>query len=88
MPTTEKKVSVTHLEDGSKGAPDLSGSIVPHTLTPEEEARVWRKIDLRLIPILALLYLFSFIDRGVSHILTPSSSLMPSIAGNIGRILR
>ncbi|KAK4049038.1 hypothetical protein OIV83_004399 [Microbotryomycetes sp. JL201] len=32
-------------------------------LTPEEEKRLLRKIDLRLIPFLSLLYLLSFLDR-------------------------
>ncbi|KAG0702234.1 MFS general substrate transporter [Suillus ampliporus] len=33
-------------------------------LTPEQERKLWRKIDLRLMPILSLMYLFSFLDRG------------------------
>ncbi|KAG6810176.1 hypothetical protein H0H92_013014 [Tricholoma furcatifolium] len=37
---------------------------VPPVLNKEEEERLYRKIDMRLIPILALLYLLSFIDRG------------------------
>ncbi|KAL8293321.1 hypothetical protein RQP46_000022 [Phenoliferia psychrophenolica] len=32
--------------------------------TPEEEAKLYRKIDIRIMPILALLYLLSFMDRG------------------------
>ncbi|KAF7315948.1 MFS general substrate transporter [Mycena indigotica] len=36
----------------------------PPQLTPEEERRIWRKVDLRLMPILSILYLFSFMDRG------------------------
>lgn len=36
----------------------------PPTLTEAEEIKLYRKIDLRLMPILALLYLLSFIDRG------------------------
>ncbi|KAJ6498889.1 MFS general substrate transporter [Mycena sanguinolenta] len=36
----------------------------PPTLTVEEERKLWRKIDLRLMPILSLLYLASFLDRG------------------------
>lgn len=36
----------------------------PPTLTPEQERKLWRKVDLRLMPILALMYLFSFLDRG------------------------
>jgi len=29
-----------------------------------DEARVLRKMDIRLIPVLAVLYLLSFLDRG------------------------
>lgn len=36
----------------------------PPVLTPQEEARLWRKIDLRIMPILTMMYLFSFVDRG------------------------
>ncbi|PPQ68016.1 hypothetical protein CVT24_002925 [Panaeolus cyanescens] len=36
----------------------------PPTLTPEEERKLWRKIDIRLMPILSLMYLLSFLDRG------------------------
>ncbi|KAL4072328.1 MFS nicotinic acid transporter Tna1 [Scleroderma citrinum] len=33
-------------------------------LSPEEERKLWKKIDLRLMPIISLMYLFSFMDRG------------------------
>ncbi|KAI0634507.1 MFS general substrate transporter [Trametes polyzona] len=33
-------------------------------LTAEEEKRLWRKVDMRLIPISTLLYLMSYLDRG------------------------
>ena len=36
----------------------------PPNLSPEEEKRLFRKIDLRLMPILSLMYLLSFLDRG------------------------
>ena len=36
----------------------------PPTLTAAEEKRLWRKIDMRLMPILTLMYLCSFLDRG------------------------
>lgn len=36
----------------------------PPILNAEEERRVWRKIDKRLIPISTLLYLVSYLDRG------------------------
>ncbi|KAG6329468.1 hypothetical protein ID866_9621 [Astraeus odoratus] len=34
------------------------------TLSPEQERKLWRKIDLRLLVIITLMYLFSFMDRG------------------------
>jgi len=33
-------------------------------LTPEQERKLWRKVDMRLVPILSLMYLLSFLDRG------------------------
>jgi len=36
----------------------------PPTLSDEEERKLWRKIDFRLMPILTLMYLCSFLDRG------------------------
>ncbi|KIK95819.1 hypothetical protein PAXRUDRAFT_826631 [Paxillus rubicundulus Ve08.2h10] len=32
--------------------------------TPEQERKLWRRIDLRLLPIITVMYLFSFMDRG------------------------
>ncbi|KAI5990302.1 MFS general substrate transporter [Pisolithus orientalis] len=34
------------------------------TLGPERERRLWWKIDFRLVPMISLMYLFSFMDRG------------------------
>ncbi|KAJ7723566.1 MFS general substrate transporter [Mycena metata] len=36
----------------------------PPTLDDEQERKLWRKVDLRLMPILSLMYLLSFLDRG------------------------
>ena len=36
----------------------------PPELTAEQERALWRKIDMRLMPILTLMYLCSFLDRG------------------------
>lgn len=36
----------------------------PPKLTPEQEKKLYRKVDLWLMPILTLMYLFSFLDRG------------------------
>lgn len=41
-----------------------SGLPPPPVLTEEEERRLYRKLDWRLMPILSLMYLFSFLDRG------------------------
>jgi hypothetical protein len=38
------------------------GDIEPSTKV--EDARILRKLDIRLIPMLAALYLMSFLDRG------------------------
>lgn len=40
----------------------------PPTLTEEEEEALYRKIDLRLMPILSVMYLCSFLDRGESTV--------------------
>lgn len=32
-------------------------------LTPTQQSKLWRRIDLRLLPILALMYLMAFMDR-------------------------
>ncbi|PIL28563.1 MFS general substrate transporter [Ganoderma sinense ZZ0214-1] len=42
------------------------GSVLPPppVLTPQEEARLWRKVDRHIMPILTMMYLFSFVDRG------------------------
>lgn len=43
------------------GAPAIPPS---PPMTAEEEKRMWRKIDMRLMPILTIMYLCSFLDRG------------------------
>ncbi|KAG9310068.1 MFS general substrate transporter [Chiua virens] len=37
---------------------------VPRALSPEQEKQLWRKVDLRLMPILSFMYLLAFMDRG------------------------
>ncbi|KAG2336264.1 hypothetical protein BDR05DRAFT_836487, partial [Suillus weaverae] len=32
-------------------------------LTPEQEKKLWRKIDMRIMPMLSLMYLLAFLDR-------------------------
>ncbi|KAL4072327.1 hypothetical protein J3A83DRAFT_3019305 [Scleroderma citrinum] len=35
---------------------------------PKQESRLWRNVDLRLMPMIALMYLLCFMDRGKSLI--------------------
>ncbi|KAJ7761116.1 MFS general substrate transporter [Mycena metata] len=66
---TKSSVENAELSNSSPGslAPDSgmaeSSLPPPPTLTVEEERKLWRKIDLRLMPILSLMYLVSFLDR-------------------------
>ena len=51
------------LQVGSQNADCCSVDHPPLVLTPAEEKRLYRKIDWRLMPILTLLQLSSFLDR-------------------------
>ena len=44
-------------------AQDSDPQAVPD-LTQQEEQRLWRKVDMRLMPIMTVMYLCSFVDRG------------------------
>jgi len=35
----------------------------PPSLTPEEERKLWLKLDVRLLPIVGLLFLMSYMDK-------------------------
>ena len=72
MAAKEEKLQTMHLEHHPKSTHASFDSLTPPVFTPEEEAKVWRKIDMRLIPILALLYLFSILDRGMLYWLAAS----------------
>ena len=71
-PSLEKKSSdseLAHVQEksGSEDDYDFGGESTlppPPKLTEDEERKIWRKVDLRLMPILAVMYLFSFMDRG------------------------
>ncbi|KAF8125325.1 MFS general substrate transporter [Boletus edulis] len=66
-------VSATPARDAKKGT-DLSKhdeqsygaevTVCPIKLTAAQERRIWRRIDLRLMPIITIIYLLSFMDRG------------------------
>ncbi|KAJ4484472.1 hypothetical protein C8R41DRAFT_921734 [Lentinula lateritia] len=60
-----EKASGEHLENASEY--DFGGEsqlLRPPVLSEEDERKLWRKIDLRLMPILCVMYLMSFMDRG------------------------
>ncbi|KAE8138877.1 major facilitator superfamily domain-containing protein [Aspergillus pseudotamarii] len=56
-----EKVAESSLEAGDEKRPHED---VPPTYSAEMENRVLRKMDLRIIPMLAVLYLLAFLDRG------------------------
>jgi len=51
----------------------------PPTLTSEQERKLWRKVDIRLMPILSLMYLLSFLDRG--SIFLPNTTQNLTLSG-------
>jgi hypothetical protein len=69
-----EKPSVDYVEEASLERKKEESEIVVPVLTVEEEQRLWRKIDMRLMPMLSLMYLMSFLDRGV-HVHIPRSLL-------------
>ena len=88
-----EKIDHTNISKVESDAhPDFGGDSrlpPPPTLSPEEEKKLWRKIDFRLMPILSLMYLFSFLDRGKKNYLIILSYYWGLMAvGNIGRELR
>ncbi len=82
------RASESQLENVAAETEDFGGESTlppPPTLTAEEERKLWRKVDLRLMPILSLLYLFSFLDRGMpQHSDYRFASLLTHTTGNIG----
>ncbi|CAH0057085.1 unnamed protein product [Clonostachys solani] len=61
----ENAMSTEH-EDrlSAKMAGQAQGAVTPASFAHLDEKKILRKMDLRLIPMLALLYLLSFLDRG------------------------
>ncbi|KAH8811087.1 major facilitator superfamily domain-containing protein [Xylogone sp. PMI_703] len=63
MSSLDDKVAVVHGEDGNKKN-ELGYSPDDVDFSMVDEAKTLRKMDIRLIPMLAILYLLSFLDRG------------------------
>ena len=63
----EKGANTYSIEKKESGSFDFGGDSMlppPPSLSLAEERKLYRKIDLRLMPILSLMYLCSFLDRG------------------------
>ncbi|KAJ3848511.1 hypothetical protein EV368DRAFT_86536 [Lentinula lateritia] len=59
------EASGEHLENASEYDFGAESQLLrPPVLSEEDERKLWRKIDLRLMPILCVMYLMSFTDRG------------------------
>ncbi|GEM11802.1 MFS nicotinic acid transporter [Rhodotorula toruloides] len=94
FPQEEKIGAAEHLERvSSSGDGDGHVKLPSRMFTPLEEKKLYRKVVLRIMPILSLLYLLSFMDggnigivvtRNLRRPLTPSrqSPPGPSSAGN------
>ncbi|KAJ1333114.1 MFS transporter ACS family allantoate permease [Microdochium nivale] len=56
-------VATEHLEHSLRPGLNRDEAQLLHDLTPQEQARIFRKIDLHLVPMLMLLYLIANLDR-------------------------
>lgn len=87
-----EKIEVEHVKsDDSEETYDFGGESTlprPPKLTPEQERKLYRKIDLRIIPIVTLMFLTAFLDRGTCIIVTSGpTEIDPALStGNIGRL--
>lgn len=71
----EKEIdAVTHLENGpppkTKGLTEEERLWLSN-IDPKEANRIYHKVDRRLVPMLAALYLIAHLDRGESQSETP-----------------
>ena len=76
--------------DNSVLVPDFAGDSTlppPPNLKPEQERRLWRKIDFRLIPMLSAMYLMAYMDRGTFPALWHCRLFIYHWSGNIGIFL-
>ena len=61
MSTTQDDVKNPHISEKSVADSGFADDDI--ILSPEDERRLKRKIDWRIVPYLSLLYLLSFLDR-------------------------
>jgi hypothetical protein len=66
---TEKQVERLGKDSSDDEKAEVSGTgerVLALELPKEEERRILRKVDWRLVPVLSLLYLIAFVDRSNS----------------------
>lgn len=72
-------------ENKERRVPDMDSSSESSAVERKAEARLIRKMDLYILPIVVLLYLFSFLDRGVLAVrYTSTITLTCGLTVNIG----
>ena len=82
---TGEKVDVQALECArSREAKEEVEEAGPPILTPEQEKKLWRKVDMRILPILTIMYLCSFMDRGEHYLQRRMKRADWNSIGNIG----
>jgi hypothetical protein len=64
-----EKAGSAHTDPESSSAGDL-----PASVGGVDDARLLRKIDLRVLPFICVMYLLAFLDRHVVHALAPRRS--------------
>lgn len=62
LPGREHEIAGGKPEEGHDSS--LADPLPCVVFDPKQESRLWRKVDLRLMPMIALMYLLSFMDRG------------------------
>jgi hypothetical protein len=76
-PTTEHSKTEDVAEKSSHSSGELEAQHLE--LDEAESARVLRKVDMRLVPMLSLLYLVAFIDRSNSMSIYPCPTGCPMV---------
>ncbi|KIM57699.1 hypothetical protein SCLCIDRAFT_28656 [Scleroderma citrinum Foug A] len=67
LPGREHEIAGGKPEEGHDSS--LADPLPCVVFDPKQESRLWRKVDLRLMPMIALMYLLSFMDRGVASVI-------------------
>ncbi|KAH9919550.1 MFS general substrate transporter [Fomitopsis serialis] len=65
LSAAEDELDIVEIPDRTSSLGDVNDEVHhPPALTADEEKKLWRKVDVRIVPILTAMYLCSFLDRG------------------------